>query len=77
MTTGENTMTISDAKTVGQIARDLGEPEHRVKHVVNSRRIEPLGRVGIIRLYGPAAVDRVRQALRDIDARRHSLSRNP
>ena len=63
-------MRIADVKTVGQIARDLGEPEHRVKHIVNSRRIESLGRVGIIRLYGPAAVDRVRDELQAIDARR-------
>ena len=63
-------MTIGDVKTVGQIARDLGEPEHRVKHIVNSRRIESLGRVGIIRLYGPDAVDRVRDELHAIDARR-------
>ena len=69
-TPGESIMTIEDVKTVGQIARDLGEPEHRVKHIVNSRRIESLGRVGIIRLYGPAAVDRVRKELHDIDERR-------
>ena len=66
----EITMPIKDVRTVGQIARDLGEPEHRVKHIVNSRRIESLGRVGIIRLYGPSAVAQVRDALLAIDARR-------
>ena len=70
MTTGATTMTIEDARTVGQIARELGEPEHRVKHIVNSRQIESLGRVGIIRLFDPGVVDQVRAELEAIDARR-------
>lgn len=59
--------TIGSVLTLGDIARELGEPEHRVKHIINSRRIEPVRRIGIIRLFPATAVGAVRQELDTIN----------
>ena len=56
--------------TSGQIARFLGKHVQRVRYVIDSRDIEPEARVGIVRLFSPAAVDRVRREIADIDAGR-------
>ena len=42
--------------TVGEIARRLGEPIHRVSYVINSRRIKPVGRAGNAHVYAEANV---------------------
>ncbi len=56
--------------TLGDIARQLGEPEHRIKHVVNTRGINYVRRAGIIRLFPANVVDVIRDELEAIDARR-------
>ncbi len=64
-------MDVSTLLTVGQLARHLGEPVHRVHHVVRTRpHIQPIGRAGILRLFGPAALDQVKAELAQIDAKR-------
>jgi hypothetical protein len=57
--------------TVGIIAAQLGEPLHRVLHVLATRpHIRPAARAGTLRLYNRKAVAMVRHELNAIDARR-------
>ena len=57
--------------TAGVIAFELGEPLHRVLHVLRTRRhIRPAARAGTLRLYDQQAVAMVRHELNTIDARR-------
>jgi hypothetical protein len=57
--------------TPGVIASELGEPLHRVLHVLSTRpHIAPKARAGTIRLYSSSAVAEVRHELNAIDARR-------
>ena len=62
--------------TPGEIARRLGEPFHRVTHILATRDIKPIGRAGIVRIYSDDSLDRVRNELQAIDAKRH-LPRGP
>jgi hypothetical protein len=57
--------------TPGRIAQRLGEPIHRVLHVLATRQhIRPLARAGTLRLYDREAIAQVRHELNAIDARR-------
>jgi hypothetical protein len=57
--------------TPGIIAAELGEPLHRVLHVLGTRsHIRPSARAGTLRLYDRSAVAMVRHELNAIDARR-------
>ena len=57
--------------TVSDIATQLEQPVKRVRYVLETRPdIRPLRRVGIARVFGRDVVDRVRQELERIDARR-------
>jgi len=57
--------------TPGVIARELGEPIHRVLHELRTRgHISPRARAGTLRLYGRDAIAMVRHELAAIDARR-------
>ncbi len=59
------------AITPGIIAQELGEPLHRVLHVLGSRpHIKPMAKAGNIRLYRRDAFAQVRHELNAIDARR-------
>ncbi len=59
--------------TPGRIAKRLGEPIHRVLHVLATRQhIRPLARAGTLRLYDNDSVAAVRHELNAIDARRAS-----
>jgi hypothetical protein len=54
--------------TAGAIAVELGEPIHRVLHVLNTRpAIRPAARAGRVRLFDRAAVLMVRAELHAID----------
>jgi len=64
------TATIENLRTPGEIARALGVPLHRVTYCLNTRPIQPVRRAGVVRLYGPDAVEAVRKVLDDINARR-------
>jgi hypothetical protein len=58
-------------RTPGVVARELGEPLHRVLHVLRSRaHIQPAARAGRLRLYDRDAVAAIRHELHAIDARR-------
>jgi hypothetical protein len=58
-------------RTPGVIAAELGVPLSRVLYVLRARGhlIKPIGRAGCLRLYSPAAVGMVRDALREMDQR--------
>jgi hypothetical protein len=56
-------------RTPGVIAAELDAPLSRVLYVLRSRKIKPIGRAGVLRLYDRSAVDLVRDALREIDQR--------
>jgi hypothetical protein len=57
--------------TPGVIADELGEPLHRVLHVLATRQhIRPAARAGTLRLYARRTVAQVRHELNAIDARR-------
>ena len=62
---------IPKLRTPGVLAAELGEPLHRVLHVLRSRpHIRPAARAGRLRLYDREAAALVRHELNSIDARR-------
>lgn len=62
---------VASLRTPGVIARELGEPLHRILYVLRTRAfIAPLARAGTLRLYDLEAVARIRHALKAMDARR-------
>lgn len=54
--------------TIGKIARQLGEPLHRVQYVIRARRIRPCGWAGNARVFSEDAVEAIGVELRRIDA---------
>ena len=69
MTTTRST---PDLITPGVIATKLGEPLHRVLHVLSTRHhIQPSARAGRLRLFDKRTVAMVRHELNAIDARRY------
>ena len=56
--------------TSGHIARLLNRPVDRVRHVLNTRDIAPIGRAGITNVYGASAVGLVEAELDRIEARK-------
>jgi hypothetical protein len=63
--------------TVGEIARRLGEPVHRVEYVLRTRDIEPAGMAGNSRVYTEEDLARVAEELRLIDARKDGVQGSP
>ena len=56
--------------TPGVIAAELGEPLHRVLHVLRTRRhIRPTARAGTLRLFERPVIAMVRHELNAINAR--------
>jgi hypothetical protein len=51
--------------TVGDIARRLGVPTHRVQYVILRDGIKAAGRAGVLRLFDTEAVERIAAALRE------------
>ena len=56
--------------TVGEIARRLGQPVHRVEYLIRSRQIRPSGRAGNCRVFAEEDVSRISAELRQIDSRK-------
>ncbi len=56
--------------TIGEIARRLGKPLHRVEYIIRSRDIRPAGLAGNARVFSDADVDRIARELRRMDAER-------
>ena len=63
----------NELMTAGQISLALGESMHRVRYVLGSRpSIQPVRRVGLIRVYDASVVELVRLELAGIDKRGRS-----
>jgi hypothetical protein len=60
------------ALTVGAIARELGEPIHRVEYAIRTRSIVPDCQAGHIRIFAPDDIERVADILREIDRQKPS-----
>ena len=54
--------------TVGEIARRLSEPIHRVEYVIRSRGILPESKAGSARVFSETAICRIASELRRMDA---------
>ena len=54
--------------TIGEIARRLGVPIHRVEYVIRARRIRPSGWAGNARVFADETVDVIARELQQIDA---------
>lgn len=61
---------MADAKTVSQIADQLGEPPQRVDYIIRKHRLKPQQRVGIIRLFGTEQIQAIKEGLYNIQIRR-------
>ena len=55
------------AATVGEIARKLGKPLHRVEYVIRTRNIRPVIWAGHARIFADADVAFIASELRRID----------
>jgi hypothetical protein len=62
-------------RTPGVIATELDAPLSRVLYVLRTRNINPIGRAGCLRLYDRPAVEAVRVALREMDQRQATTSK--
>ena len=58
------------AATVGQIARRLGYPIHRVEYLIRARKLAPKERAGNARVFSESDVAFIAGELRRIDAER-------
>ena len=56
--------------TIGEIARRLGEPAHRVEYVIRARSIPPCGWAGHARVFSEEAVETIATELQRIDSAR-------
>lgn len=52
-------MSVPHALTVGEIARRLHAPVHRVEYVIRSRAIRPASRAGNARIFTDADMERI------------------
>lgn len=59
-------MANTSLKTIGDIAKALGIPKHRVTYAVDKAGVEPVARAGILRLFGDTEVARIQRALEQI-----------
>lgn len=58
------------AFTLGDIAKQHGADKDRVRYIIDTRGIEPIGRAGNYRLFDQAASDAVGRAIDEIDGKR-------
>lgn len=63
--------------TVGEIARRVGQPRHRVEYLIRSRQIVPCGWAGHARIFQEADFDHVAAELQRIDRDRFNSNRFP
>ena len=59
--------------TVGAIARETGQPVHRVRYALETYHIDPVQRAGILRLFSRDDLPRIQSALDRISGRRAVL----
>ena len=56
--------------TLGQISERLHVPQHRAKYALTQYDIQPIGRVGILRVWREDDLPRIKSALTRISAKR-------
>lgn len=56
----------TDLMTTGQIADILDEPRPRIQYIITARRIKPIARVGIYRMFSQDQLDIIRQAVQQV-----------
>lgn len=56
----------TDLMTTGQIADILDEPRPRIQYIITARKIKPVARVGIYRMFSSDQLEIIRQALQGI-----------
>ena len=61
------------AITIGEIARRLNVPIHRVEYTVRSRNIQPISTAGNLRIFDVAAIDHVAAILLEMDKKREGV----
>lgn len=59
--------------TSGDIADALQRDAGQVRHILSSRRVEPVGRAGLVRLYPTEVIEFVRREGELIDAKRRKV----
>ena len=64
----------SQALTVGEMARRIGCPVHRVRYVILSRGITPTAWAGVARIFSPEDFERIAAEVRRIDGGRGHVS---
>jgi hypothetical protein len=57
--------------TIGEIARRLGEPHHRIEYVIRARRICPSSWAGNARIFSETAIEEIAMELKRIDSAKH------
>ena len=62
--------TADELLTLGQVAERLGEPIHRVKYAIDSYRIKPVTRIGILRCWAEDDLPQIRSALARVASNR-------
>jgi hypothetical protein len=60
--------------TIGEIARRLSEPIHRVEYILRTRNIRPVGIAGNCRVYAEESIDRIAAELQNIDSRKDGVA---
>lgn len=60
--------------TVGEIARRLGVPVHKIEYVIRARGITPCGRAGNLRVFSEADVAYIASLLRRIEAEKEGAA---
>jgi hypothetical protein len=63
-------MAAQSMPTVGEIARRLGEPVHRIEYIIRSRGLRPNSRAGNARVFSEADVRAIAVELARIGRRR-------
>lgn len=63
---------VPTAPTVGEIARRIDQPIHRVEYVIRARGIRPTAIAGNARVFSEADVDRIAAEMRQIDVEKNS-----
>jgi hypothetical protein len=58
------------ALTLGDIANQHGADKDRVRYIIKTRGIQPIGRAGHYRLFDQSASDAVGEVINEIDGKR-------
>ena len=54
---------LDNLRSTGEIAKELGVPRDRITYLIEARKIKPEKVVGQYRLFGAAAVDRIKEEI--------------